>query len=148
MKPDLINRLRVPDSMAMRQAADELEALYAMLADPDWNAAQQKISAWRKACGVGVKHVEVTAPLDEEFLDVRLDNRLISRKLFGPGFGERIRGLRFYDANGYEAKVVTIRDLARMREVELLRLPNIGRRTVDVLQAVLAPHGLHLGMEV
>jgi len=35
MKPDLINRLRVPDSMAMRQAADELEALYAMLADPD-----------------------------------------------------------------------------------------------------------------
>jgi len=145
---DLINRLRIPDSMAMRQAADELEALYAMLTDPDWNAAQQKISAWRKARGVGVKHVEVTAPLDEAFLDVRLDSRSMSRKLFGPGYGERIRGLHRWDDNGHAVKVTTMRDLVRMEEVELRRSPNIGHRTIDVVQAVLAQHGLYLGMEI
>ena len=145
---DLINRLRIPDSMAMRQAADELEALYAMLTDPDWNAAQQKISAWRKARGVGARHVEVTKPIDEAFLDLRFDSRSMSRKLFGPGFGSRIRGLHRWDNNGHNAKVATMRELVRMREVELLREPNIGRRTVDVIRAVLAQHGLYLGMEI
>jgi len=145
---DLINRLRIPDTMAMRQAADELEVLYAMLADPDWNAAQQRISAWRKARGVGVKHVEVTAPLDEAFLDMRFDNRSMCRKLFGPGFGARILGLYRWDDNGHEVKVTTIRELVCLEEVELRRMPNIGRRTIDVIQAVLAQHGLYLGMEV
>jgi len=145
---DLINRLRIPDTMAMRQAADELEALHAMLADPDWNAAQQKISAWRKAHGVGVRHVEVTAPLDEAFLDVRFNNRSMCREMFGPGFGARILGLYRWNDNGHEVKVATMRDLVRMEEVELMRMPNIGRRTVDVIQAVLAQHGLCLGMEV
>ncbi len=145
---DLINRLRVTDTMAMRQAADELEVLYAMLADPDWNAAQQRISAWRKAHGVGVKQVEITAPLDEAFLDVRLDSSSASRKLFGPGFGARVCGLYRWNDNGHSTKVATMRELVRMEEVELMRLPNIGRRTVDVIQAVLAQHGLYLGMEV
>jgi hypothetical protein len=145
---DLINRLRIPDSMAMRQAADELEALYAMLTDPDWNAAQQKISAWRKARGVGARHVEVTAPLDEAFLDVRFDNRSMCRKLFGLGFGARMLNLYRRDDNGHEVKVTTIRELVRLREVELMREPNIGRRTVDVIRAVLAQHGLYLGMEI
>jgi len=145
---DLINRLRIPDTMAMRQAADELEALHAMLTDPDWNAAQQKISAWRKARGVGVKHVEVTAPLDEAFLDMRFDNRSMCRELFGPGFGARILNLYRWDDNGHEVKVTTIRELVRMDKFELMRLPNIGRQTIDVIQAVLGKHGLYLGMEV
>jgi DNA-directed RNA polymerase alpha subunit len=137
---NLVERLRTPDAMAMRQAADEIEALHAMLMEPDWNAAQQAIARWRKARGVGARpEPEITAPLDEAFLDQRINDRALGRGLFGPGYGVRASNI---------LNVRTIRDLVRMEEFELRREPNVGQRTINIIKAVLAQHGLHLGMNV
>jgi len=146
----LVGRLRTPDAMAMRQAADEIEALHAMLMEPDWNVAQHEISIWRKARGIGVKHVEVNdVPIDEAFLDTPLD-RKNARAVFGRGYGVRISHVRccFNEKEGEYDHARTVRDLVRVEEIELMRTPNLGRRTVDIIKAVLAQHGLRLGMKV
>jgi len=146
----LVERLRALDAKALRQAADEIEALHAMLTIPNWNEAQTVIAAWRHAHNVIHDRVEIKTPIDEEFLDRTLDSRKAGRNLFG-----RIYGVRVYEmlkprhlGNGDYAPPATVRDLARMTEPELLREPNIARRTVNAVKDVLARHGLHLGMNV
>jgi DNA-directed RNA polymerase alpha subunit len=43
--------------------------------------------------------------------------------------------------------IVTVADLVRMTEGQLLREPNFGRKSLDAIKRVLAEHGL-MGMEL
>jgi hypothetical protein len=44
--------------------------------------------------------------------------------------------------------IICIGDLVNKTEGEMLRTPNFGRRPLDEIKGLLAPMGLHLGMEV
>jgi DNA-directed RNA polymerase alpha subunit len=42
--------------------------------------------------------------------------------------------------------IASVDDLVKHTEAELLRNPNFGKKSLAVIKAVLAEHGLHLGM--
>jgi DNA-directed RNA polymerase subunit alpha len=44
--------------------------------------------------------------------------------------------------------IAYIGDLVQKSEAELIRTPNIGRKSLNEIKEVLVPMGLHLGMEV
>lgn len=77
------------------------------------------------------------------FLDQRLD-----QLDFGPVHTARLKRM-FTDGirtlNG-TVKPVTVRDLIVVSEAEILRQPNIGRKSLIKLKEKLDPHGLHFGM--
>jgi DNA-directed RNA polymerase subunit alpha len=45
-------------------------------------------------------------------------------------------------------EIVTIGDLVRKSETELLRLPNFGQRALDEIKEALVQRGLRLGMQI
>jgi DNA-directed RNA polymerase subunit alpha len=46
------------------------------------------------------------------------------------------------------AGILCVGDLVQMIEIELLRVPHVGRTTLIEIKTMLAGLGLHLGMEV
>jgi hypothetical protein len=83
---------------------------------------------------------------DVEFLDHRLDSLD-----FGKGSTARARNAfavyRAYDFDLHDDKaipLVTVRDLMAMSKAQLLRQPNLGHKTIERVEAVLAAHGLRL----
>jgi DNA-directed RNA polymerase subunit alpha len=46
------------------------------------------------------------------------------------------------------AGILYVGDLVQMSEIELLRVPHVGRNTLIEIKTMLAGLGLHLGMEV
>ena len=74
-------------------------------------------------------------------VDARLTVRL-SRKV-----GELQLSVRTADCLRLN-NIVRIGDLVRMSEAELLRMPNLGRRSLNEIKEVLVTIGLRLGMEI
>ena len=62
-------------------------------------------------------------------------------------------GARILNVSGYWSeeqntwvRFKTLGEIARCTEADLFRIPNMGRKSVDVIKKVLAEYGLHLGM--
>jgi DNA-directed RNA polymerase alpha subunit len=63
---------------------------------------------------------------------------------WGWGVEARIRNM----ARDYNPPLITLGDLVQISETELMRTPNIGRKSVDCIKQVLSKHGLQLGMKL
>lgn len=70
-----------------------------------------------------------------QFLSKRIDEIKWDKRV-----GVRIMAVCSYDG------IVTIADLVKRSERELLREPNFGRRSIEEIKRVLAEQNLHLGM--
>ena len=88
---------------------------------------------------------EVTKADDLEFLERRLEE--ID---FGKGHTTRILNAAknhvtyVGDGTWIPTPLVTVRDLISVSDAELIREPNVGRKTVNMVKAVLKEHGLKL----
>jgi hypothetical protein len=96
--------------------------------------AQQLLKA-----AIGGDKTEPTIAVDFDFLDRRLDSLD-----FGKGATARARNGFAAHAVYRDTPLVTVRDLVTVSKVELLREPNLGHRTIERVEAVLAAHGLRL----
>jgi hypothetical protein len=101
---------------------------------------------WRRAIEKAAITTEPTIAVDVEFLDRRLDSLD-----FGKGFTARARHAfathSVYDTdlrNHKTIPLVTVRDLVAVSKAELWREPNLGLKTIERVEAVLAAHGLRL----
>jgi DNA-directed RNA polymerase alpha subunit len=81
-----------------------------------------------------------TGTADLAFLETPL-----SEISFGRLINARVHHLRLRDNSAVRCS--TVRDLVALTEAEILREANVGRATVEAIKAVLADHGLHLGMD-
>jgi hypothetical protein len=89
---------------------------------------------------------EPTVAVDFDFLDRRLDSLD-----FGKGYSVRARNAfaahTVFDTDSREFKtipLVTVRDLVSVSKAELLREPNVGLKTIESVEVILAAHGLRL----
>lgn len=78
----------------------------------------------------------IERPLEEVFTQENCQNREYGT--------QRTRVLNLCRAEN----IKTLRDLITKNEYELLRIPDLGRKTLNLIKDVLADIGLHLGMEM
>jgi hypothetical protein len=82
---------------------------------------------------------EPTIAVDFDFLDRRLDSLD-----FGKGYSVRARNAFAAHAVYRDTPLVTVRDLVSVSKAELLREPNVGLKTIESVEVILAAHGLRL----
>ena len=126
----------------------ELERLRAMVLHPDWNVVVSEIANYRKENARKIAVVGINCPVDEAFLDRRVDS--ID---WGKGQNNRVRSIDrsiWNDKTGEfdHFRVVTVRELVAVAEHHILWCPNVGRQTVKNIKSKLAEHGLYLGMPI
>jgi DNA-directed RNA polymerase alpha subunit len=81
---------------------------------------------------------------DMAFLDVPLRDIDFGRLMNARA--HNLRCWRLENDKMVSIEVTTVRDLVMLTEAEILRSHNTGRATLEAIKAVLAQHGLSLGM--
>lgn len=88
---------------------------------------------------------ETAVAPDEAFLDCRLAD-VDFGKVYSGRAHNCFKNHERYIGNGrYEPEpIITVRDLISLSPAEVLREPNLGRKTLKAIEGVLAAHGLTL----
>jgi DNA-directed RNA polymerase alpha subunit len=87
-----------------------------------------------------------------------MEDNFLNRRIDSIDFGKRVSVRIKNVCNNYVASswrpwneaprpIATVADLVRLTEIELLREPNFGRKSLNAIKQVLAEHGLTLAQE-
>ena len=97
--------------------------------------------------------LEETSPANGKDVDLEFLETDLECLDLGPGYTVRARGMfsswSEWTGEKYDRRPLrTVRDLVRLKEYDIMRAPNVGRRTLESLKVALKERGLHFGMDV